>query len=122
MTEPRERYLRRYYLEHKEQFRAYGRTSTRRLREEVIAMHGGKCACCGEREMVFLGLDHIGGGGGAHRRSLASRGGWKAIYSDLRRSGPRRDLFRVLCRNCNFATWALGYCPHHPKRSDGKKR
>src|SRR5689334_23309544 len=37
-----------------------------RLRAEVIAAYGGKCACCGETEQKFLTIDHEEGTGAEH--------------------------------------------------------
>lgn len=79
----------------------------------IIKTYGGHCACCGEDELAFLGMDHIAGGGNAHRRSLTSDGSiagsprfyfW-IIHNDF------PDELQVLCHNCNFAK-SHGGCPH----------
>ena len=86
--------------------REYIREYNRKLRLKVFAAYGGSiCACCGETELVFLTIDHIGGGGGKHRSRIGS-----TIYSWLRkRKYP--PGFRVLCFNCNWGEHAGG-CPH----------
>jgi hypothetical protein len=85
----------------------------RRLRVLDHYSHGkAKCACpnCPEHtnpHIEFLSIDHIGGGGSAHRRAMKRQD----IYSWLiKHKYP--DGFRVLCHNCNWAVGAYGRCPH----------
>ncbi len=71
------------------------------------------CDCCGESEIKFLCLDHIGGGGSAHRRELNGNG--RAIYGwIIKNNFP--DGFRVLCANCNQAYGYYGTCPHQENK------
>jgi hypothetical protein len=70
-----------------------------------------ECACCGENEPKFLVLDHIHGGGTAHRREL----GGSKIWTWLRANGYP-DGFQVLCWNCNAAKAYYGTCPHQVVR------
>ena len=77
---------------------------------EVIAGYGGACVCCGEANPEFLVIDHINGGGRAHRESL---GGKSAdLYRYLRKNNWPRDEFRLLCQNCNMSFGMYGRCPH----------
>lgn len=71
----------------------------------AIQAYGGACACCGERAFPFLTIDHVFGGGGTHRRSVAYLPTW--LVNNGFPSG-----FRVLCMNCNFALGRFGFCPH----------
>lgn len=80
----------------------------RKLRQNVIAAYGGMCACCGERNEVFLVIDHLNGGGNAHRRRVG--GSSQTFYRWLRDGGYPAE-FRVLCQNCNWAV-RMGGCPH----------
>jgi hypothetical protein len=89
--------------------RANVRRWARKLKSEMIAAYGGQCACCGERSIEFLTLDHINGGGRKHREEL---GGGNAIARDLKRRGWPKDGYRLLCANCNSALAWFGYCPH----------
>lgn len=85
----------------------------RERREQVLAAYGGACMCCGEREPAFLAVDHINGGGNAHRRSLNRNGkivGSSNFYRWLVNNGFPSD-FQLLCHNCNFAK-SHGGCPH----------
>lgn len=58
--------------------------------------------------MEFLAIDHIDGGGTAHRRQV---GHGDAFYKWLRAAGLPAG-FRVLCHNCNLSLGFYGYCPH----------
>lgn len=81
----------------------------RRNRMVVIEHYGGKCACCGETQIQFLALDHIHGGGSAHRREIGLKGA--TFYAWI----VRQDFplgYRVLCHNCNLAIGFYGKCPH----------
>ncbi len=68
--ETRVAWERRYYTEHREQYRANGRAWNDRLRREVLDAYGHQCACCSETTAEFLAVDHIDGRGGEHRREL----------------------------------------------------
>jgi len=74
-------------------------------RERTILAYGGKCVCCGETELKFLGFDHINGGGRKERMGKGS-----AFYVSLRKA-KRKDI-QILCHNCNLATSWGRRCPH----------
>ena len=92
------------------------------LKKEVMAHYGGRCACCGESELIFLNIDHVNQDGAAHRRKMGGKyfGGTK-LYAWLKKNGFPEG-YRVLCFNCNFAIFHLGECPHslppQPRRDD----
>ena len=78
-------------------------------RFECLSHYSGgtpKCACCGESMLEFLSIDHIHGGGAAHRKEVKGM-----LWSTLRKQGYPAGI-RVLCHNCNQALGAYGYCPH----------
>ena len=80
----------------------------RRRKLEVFDRYGGPaCACCGERRVEFLTIDHIHGGGNRHRREsrIAKLAAW------LKRNGCPPG-FQVLCFNCNQGKGAGTECPH----------
>jgi hypothetical protein len=82
------------------------------LKKLVMDAYGGKCACCGETELVFLSLDHIHGGGAEHRRKV----GASKVWRDLRDVGFPQGDYRVLCMNCQYG-WQHGrICPHELQR------
>lgn len=100
----------------KENNRQYMKMRTRQLRAEMLAAYGERCACCGETAQRFLTLDHIGGGGLAHRKSVGNAA-W-AVLNDVKKQGWPKDKFRVLCMNCNFATRGGFPCPHEVDKAD----
>jgi len=79
-----------------------------KLRLAAIEYYGGICICCGESEMNFLCIDHIGGGGNAHRKQMTTKSIGEWLYVN---NYP--DNFRVLCHNCNMAEGIYGSCPHN---------
>ena len=89
-----------------------------RIRQDAFNAYGGpQCACCGTLVDQFLTLDHIDGGGAAHRAKLrgdskrTDGGGGLKLYLHLKRMGYPPG-FQVLCMNCNFAKGKYGRCPH----------
>jgi len=79
-------------------------------RDIVIRAYGGHCACCGETEPMFLEIDHINGGGNAHRRKIG-RSSKATYYWLIKHDFP--DGFQVLCSNCNQGKKRNGgICPH----------
>ena len=89
-----------------------------KIRADVLNAYGGKCECCGESHPEFLALDHINGGGGKERRTVAGNtsGG---VYRLARNAGYPKDKYRLLCHNCNCAIGWYGYCPHQKENSCG---
>ena len=80
----------------------------------IIQHYGGKCDCCGEAHLEFLTIDHIKGGGTAHRKKLKTEGG-SGMYRWLEKN-DFPEGFRILCWNCNCALGIFGYCPHTIKQ------
>lgn len=81
-----------------------------RLLREAIKAYGGKCECCGERESLFLTIDHL------QRKSRNEPRGHN-LYRKLRMQGWPKDKYRLLCFNCNSGrSRAGGVCPHVVKR------
>lgn len=80
-----------------------------RSRQEVYEHYGKTCACCGESEPKFLQIDHINGGGKAHRKTLSGRTLAEWLVSSGFPGG-----FQILCANCNWAKGIHGRCPHQP--------
>jgi len=71
------------------------------------------CACCKEKNLEFLSLDHINGGAYAQRTKGKIIVSW---WSWARMNGLPSG-FRVLCHNCNAALGMYGYCPHQTDHS-----
>lgn len=91
----------------RETYLAASRKANRRLRLEAIDRYGVSCACCGEVRPEFLHVDHVDGGGNAHRRSL----GVSSIPRWLKSRGWPPG-YRTLCANCNLSLGFYGRCPH----------
>jgi hypothetical protein len=113
----------KYRKEHSEEMAAAIKRSNQKLRLEVLTYYSDgapECACCGERELSFLTLDHTNGGGGKERTTNNHRGG-TAQYRSLRKRGFPAG-YRVLCWNCNCAIGRYGICPHKEGISAKRKR
>lgn len=80
-----------------------------KYKSEVIAAYGGCCDCCKETEPVFLSLEHINGGGNAHRKRAGS--GF-AIWLELRRQSFPQGEYTILCHNCQRGRLRPEGCPH----------
>lgn len=98
------------------------RNYRRSLREEALNAYGGMvCACCGEKEPMFLTLDHIDNNGAAERLKIAGRrnAAGTHTYKWLKANGYPPGRYQVLCMNCNFGKrMNKGVCPHHGRCND----
>lgn len=89
-------------------YKDYARDYSRKIRIECLLHYGNgdpKCVCCGEKELKFLALDHIEGGGTKHRKGLGNISNWA-------KSNGFPPIFQILCHNCNCAKGYYGFCPH----------
>jgi len=81
-----------------------------RLRAEMIAAYGGKCACCNEAQPKFLQLDHVFNDGAKDR--VVNKTATK-LWARLKKKGWPKDRYQLLCANCNFGKLLNGgTCPH----------
>ena len=110
-----------YYQKNKGYFQQKSRESYLRTKEKqkakrnaerkmVIAHYGGRCACCGEKEIKFLAIDHINNDGHKQRKKMTVNINAWAIKHNY-----PKDL-QVLCHNCNLAKAFYGICPHQEKK------
>lgn len=109
----------KYYLAHKEEYRlyrlqyypvhkeAYALQAKKVLKEAKLAVfthYASKkipsCICCGLTDIDILAIDHINGGGNAHRKQLGKLGGY-AFYRWLQKNNYPEG-YQVLCFNCNM--------------------
>lgn len=91
------------------------------LRLAALFAYGGLvCACCGEKEVNFLTLDHINNDGATDRLKIAGRrnAAGTHTYKWLKaRNYP--PGYQVLCMNCNFGKrMNKGVCPHLKRCND----
>lgn len=76
----------------------------------VFSSYGNKCYCCGETNPIFLSIDHVNGGGNAHKRSIKKHG---VVYYQWIITNKFPDYLRLLCYNCNMGRQINnGVCPH----------
>lgn len=89
--------------------RRYDRKKHQQRRHQALEAYGGKCACCGVAEEVFLAIDHIENNGNVHRKEIRATGS-VAMYRWLEKQNYPEG-FQLLCHNCNYAK-SRGVCPH----------
>ncbi len=68
------------------------------IKLEMISAYGGECVLCRESHWEFLTIDHINGGGTQHRKKIGAGGKFYRMLKEL--SWPK-DVYRLLCSNCN---------------------
>lgn len=70
------------------------------------------CACCKEKNMAFLTIDHMNNDGIQHRKELKMVGGINYYYWLVKNNYPKG--MQVLCMNCNWgrAKNKNKICPH----------
>lgn len=89
-----------------------GKIWRQQLKEEVFGAYGGAaCACCGEKRMEFLSIDHIANDGAQHRKKIGGLTTGAGIHRWLKKN-KYPSGFQVLCFNCNMSKGFHGYCPH----------
>lgn len=115
--EREQRKRRKYYLVNKEkihkQNREWQRKYRKELKEKVFKGYGGKCNCCGEKEIKFMEIDHIYNDGSIDRKRFV---GPTQFYVWLIKRGFPRDRYQMLCANCNRGKERnKGICPHKKK-------
>jgi hypothetical protein len=129
-AERRRAYQRDYYLRNRERIhaklqanrderltrrRVQSKGINRRLKLRVYEAYGNRCVCCGEDNLGFLSIDHVNGGGRAHRQEV---GGGVQLWRLIIKAGFPDD-FRLLCYNCNLGRYHNGgICPHKSQASD----
>ncbi|UKV75206.1 hypothetical protein FOC29_28265 [Burkholderia vietnamiensis] len=79
----------------------------------MIAAYGGAWNCCGEREPMFLQLDHVENDGHVDRKIRKTSA---KLWATLKKLGWPNDRYQLLCANCNFGkAMNGGVCPHQSK-------
>ena len=76
---------------------ARGREYYRKAVRKVFALFGSKCFRCGFDDLRALQLDHVEGGGRAHRRKTGSH-----LYARILSGKESKEQFQLLCANCNW--------------------
>lgn len=100
--------MKRWHEENREYLKEQSRLRRRRLFQQMLDALGHRCACCGEKNELFLSLEHKDGDGAEDRRSLT----WDQIYKKVIQN-PDPMKYEVLCFNCNLGKRRNGgLCPH----------
>lgn len=103
----------KYNFEEPEMVKKWRQTHSRKMKLETLSNYSIngeiKCACCEEKTIEFLCIDHINGGGNKERKQLKREG--KSFYYYLKQKNYPEG-YRILCYNCNMAFGCFGYCPH----------
>ncbi len=93
--------------------RKYHNDRNKSRRRLVYEKYGWKCACCGESEEYFLTIDHIKNDGNKNRKI---HGSGESLYSFIIKNNFPKDIFQLLCMNCNLGKHRCGgVCPHQFK-------
>ena len=80
---------------------------------------GNKCVCCGERDLMFLSVDHVNNDGGKLRKE---KGTWSTqIYSLLKAHRENPGSLQLLCSNCNHAKGRNGGKLYRPNKFTKRK-
>ena len=66
----------------------------------LYAELGNKCACCGERDEMYLSIDHVNNDGGKLRKQ---NDGHSRIHGQIKYYRENPDALQLLCSNCNHA-------------------
>lgn len=99
---------------------AYLKQWYRNNRQELLMHYSNgsmSCACCGDNHYEFLTIDHMNGGGNAHRKQFGSDR--RGVHRQLKKEGYPPG-YQVLCHNCNSAKAIYGECPHERERREQK--
>lgn len=103
----------KYYESHKEEHAKYNRERYEQFKSQVLNHYIPTCACCGEKQLEFLTIDHLHGNGNIHRKKMTKPN----IYEYLVKNNYPEG-FQILCFNCNFVKNAQDkpFCKvHHPE-------
>ena len=80
-----------------------------RNRKKLIDLMNGKCKCCGEKDLIYLQIDHVNNDGHVDRNKGSSN-------VTLRRYMQTPERFQLLCANCNHAKRMNGGVLYKPKK------
>jgi len=100
-----------YYKKHRDECIESFRRYAFKIKKEALTHYSNgepKCACCGEKRIEFLCIDHINGKGNEQRKRV----GWGTSFYRWLRKSNYPPGFQILCWNCNHAKAIYGRCPH----------
>lgn len=94
----------RWNQRYPEKARAIRNRGDEKLKRDIMVAYGnGEAVCvkCGFDDLRALSLDHIGGGGNAHRHEDGGRFQGRKLYTYLRRNNYPAG-YQTLCMNCQW--------------------
>lgn len=119
--EERAMHSKQYYETNADSLRTYASNWRKKLSEEVKALLGGTCACCGESVLEMLTIDHIKNDGGGmkrrHHQNVLTLIARRFKDADPIAIAEVRERYAALCWNCNMSKRHGGECVH--RRPDG---
>lgn len=116
--------LKEYDKKNKEKKKEHNKEYNQKMKELVYNQYSNgviECACCGEKEIDFLSLDHIYNNGGNHRKKIG--GGNRVLSWAIKNNFP--PIFQLLCMNCNHSKGKKRNnckCIHQIRREEKEKR
>lgn len=108
----------KYRTEHQEERRALGRKIRQQLRQEALIYYGGNPPKCACCGEIIIEFLTIDHIGGGGHKHSQKIGGSGNLYRWLKKNDYPLG-FRVLCYNCNSCLGHYGYCPHQREGTDG---
>jgi len=94
----------RHYAKNKDQILEKGKKRTKANKLQVIDYYSNgtmKCNRCNMNDIRVLTLDHINGGGNAHRKQVGNSTYFRLIQQ-YKKTNQWEDGYQVLCMNCQF--------------------
>jgi hypothetical protein len=79
--------------------KCYNRDQRQGKRLLAIEKLGGECVFCGESNPDLLHIDHVHGGGNAHRREKSHKG---FLFRDADLKTLKPGVYRLLCVSCHI--------------------
>ena len=84
----------------------------------LYAELGNRCACCGERDWMYLSVDHVNNDGGEYRKQSAAH---YRVHRLLKHHRENPGSLQLLCSNCNHAKMRNGGELYHPNKFTRRK-
>lgn len=100
----------RYRENNVAKFKEYHKKRQQEMKKKIVSFYSNGecvCACCGEKNIEFLSVDHIKGDGNLHRKEIG-----QGLYTWLIKNNMPEG-FRILCMNCNHSYGHYNMCPHN---------
>ena len=99
-------------IKNREKYKKHGMPYYHRRRILIYDEYGNECSCCGERNQLFLTLDHVNNDGKKHKDKTGRRLSGNRLY-DWIIINNFPDIIQLLCYNCNMGKARnKGICPH----------